>query len=601
MKHIDFKHVDLAGGYFAEKEKLNRKITIHAVYDRFFDTGRIGAFDFNWDESMGEEKKPHIFWDSDVAKWMEGAANILAKEEDADLEGKVEHLIDCIEEHIGEDGYFNIYHTVVDPAGRFSDRGHHELYCAGHLMEAALAYYEATGRDRFLKLMCRYADYIYRVFVVEDSAAFRTPGHEEIELALYKLYRCTGERKYFELMEFFLKQRGANEKDALTANRTCQVQDDAPALTLKVAKGHAVRATYLYAALADYAKETGDEAVKETCRTLFDDVVGKKMYLTGGIGSNPAGEAFTKPYDLPPDRAYTETCAAIGLMLFSERMLTLENDARYADVTERVLYNGILSGLSLDGKEFFYENPLEINLKKRARAYGAGNERYPISQRVEIFNCSCCPPNLNRVLSCLGGHVFGREGDTLYVNQYAPCRAADDGMTVRMETDYPKTGEVCVTASGVNKVAFRIPSWCGAFRINADYTMEKGYAVVENAGGAIRLSLEIKPFLVKANPLVYDVSGKCALQRGPVVYCAEGVDNPCESLHTLFLKKELSVTESEDERFGTVLDIAGYEASSPSLYESGDYDYRERTVRFIPYATFANRGESDMLVWFNAR
>ena len=340
MKTISFNNVDLLGGYLFDKQELNRKITINSVYDRFDDTGRIGAFNFDYTPDTPEELKPHIYWDSDVAKWMEGACYILTKHKNPDLEAKVDALVAKIKEHQCEDGYFNIHFTIVEPELRFTDRKWHELYCAGHLMEAAVAYAEATGKTDFLDCMEKYADLIHRVFVVEKSAGFSTPGHQEIELALIRMYLYTGKKKFLDLAKHFIDTRGAVEESW----KEDYNQSHLPVREQTEAVGHSVRAMYLYTGMAMLAKETGDEALANACKKLWNDTTLRKMYITGGLGSTPIGEAFSNPFDLPNDQAYTETCAGIGLMFFANAMLALENDAKYADVTERILYNGVQIG-----------------------------------------------------------------------------------------------------------------------------------------------------------------------------------------------------------------------------------------------------------------
>ncbi len=356
----------------------------------FFETGRIGAFNFDYVKDSGMSE-PHFFYDSDVAKWMEGVAYILEKNSAPDLEEKVDALVEKIKLNQGDDGYFNIYFTVVDPENRFKKRNYHELYCAGHLMEAAVAWAEITGKLDFLEAMERYADYIYKVFVEEKSAEFTTPGHEEIELALVRMYRFTGKKKYLDLAKFFVDMRGACEEPIADEYN----QSHLPVREQREALGHSVRAVYLYTGMAYLAKETEDTSLMPALHALFSDMTERKMYITGGLGSTDIGEAFTHPYDLPSDAAYTETCAAIGLVLFASAMLELENKSVYADVVERVIYNGLLSGLSLDGESFFYENPLEINLGDRFKNR-YGERRLPITQRKKSFGCSCCPPNIVR-------------------------------------------------------------------------------------------------------------------------------------------------------------------------------------------------------------
>lgn len=595
MKLFNFDKVELKNGYVYNKQELNRKITINSVYDRFYDTGRITAFDFKW--RNGDENKPHFFWDSDVAKWIEGAAYIISQHPDAELEKKIEWLIDRIEENQGHDGYFNIYFSVIDPANRFKNRDWHELYCAGHLFEAAVAYAEATGKERFLNCMEKYADYIYRVFVEEKSAAFTTPGHEEIELALVKMYRYTGKKKYLDLAAFFINERGTHEDEVTEYN-----QSYAPVREQKEALGHSVRAVYLYSAMADLAYELKDEALEKACKTLYSDMVNKKMYITGGLGSTYVGEAFTKPYDLPNEEAYTETCASIGLMFFCRRMMRLDNASTYADTIERAFYNGVMAGLSIDGKSFFYENPLEITLLDHfSNMYGT--KRYPITQRLECFTCSCCPPNINRLLPSLGDYIYGYEDDTLYINQFAGSMLDDGKIKCEIVTAYPVDGNVLVRAEGVSKVAVRIPSWCDSFRTESSYTMCGGYAVFENAG-EISVEFDMTPFAVCANVGVVKDAGKLCVQAGPIVYCAEAVDNG-ENLHALSISPEFGYSVSYDEKTGlNLLEIDGYRSENVTdkLYSRAAKESAVKKpvkIKLIPYSTFANRGETDMLTWIS--
>ena len=594
MELLDYRQVNLTDGYLASKEEMNRKITINAVYDRFYDSGRITAFEFN-------SKEVHYFWDSDVAKWMEGAAYILAKHPDEALQAKVEKLIDDIAAHQGTDGYFNIYFTVRERDKRFTNRDCHELYCAGHLFEAAVAYAEATGRDRFLKCMEKYADYIYKVFVEEHSAAFVTPGHEEIELALIKMYRYTKKKKYLDLAAFFINERGKRAED----ERGDYNQSHKPVREQTEAFGHSVRAVYLYTAMADLALELQDEALQKACKALYEDITKRKMYITGGIGSTCVGETFTRAYDLPNEEAYTETCAGIGLMFFCERMLALENCAAYADTIERVLYNGVLSGVSLDGKAFFYENPLEITLADHF-SNCFGTKRYPITQRVECFGCSCCPPNLNRLFPKLSEYVYGLDGDTLYVNQFAASELCTDGVTCVMQTSYPNDGKVHIKASGVKQLAVRFPAWCKSVKTDKPYREVKdGYMLFDNTD--VTVEFDMTPFAVRSSAKVWRDAGSLCVQAGPVVYCAESVDNG-ENLHKYLLSPDLCAKAHFEKAFGLkVLDVEAYElcdTAHDELYARADTEapvLTKTTLRMIPYSAFANRGESDMLVWFGRK
>lgn len=588
QKLFPLSAVTLHSGYLYEKQELNRRVTMSAVYDRFSETGRISAFDHTWKE--GEPNKPHIFYDSDVAKWMEGAAYILQKHpEETLLRERVESLIRAIESHQGEDGYFNSYFTVCDPTGRFRVRDNHELYCAGHLTEAAVAYAEATGDERFLRCMEKYVDYIYRVFVEEESAAFFTPGHEEIELALIRLYRYTKKEKHLALAKHFLDRRGVMPSEL---NDYCQ--SHMPVRRQREAVGHAVRATYLYAAMADLAAETGDREMAEACRALFEDIATHKMYVTGGIGSTWVGEKFTSPYDLPNADAYAETCAAIGLALFSTRMQQLDASAVYADVAERAFYNGALSGLSLDGKSFFYENPLEITL-----AGHAPGVRRPITQRLECFSCSCCPPNLNRILPQLERSLFALEGDTLYVNQFADATLNHGSIYCRMETDYPRSGQVKLTASGVGRIAVRLPSWSRHTETRPQNGRRRGqYLYFPNDGTPITVTFDMAPFLVYPNSRISDNAGKVCVQAGPIVYCAESVDNGSD-LQELILPHGVDLRLVPAPAFGlpTVETIGRRVNHTDHLYTRARPSTSAAHIRLIPYSCFANRGESDMRVW----
>lgn len=593
MTIADKRNVTLNSGFWFQKEELNRTTTINAVYEQFSITGRIKAFDFAWRD--GEEKRPHYFWDSDVAKWMEGAAYILAKHKDEVLENRVDELIEKIKTHQCHDGYFNIYFTNVEPSKRFTNRDWHELYCAGHLIEAAIACDE-IGKPTLLECMKKYITYIRKVFVEEKSASFATPGHEEIELALIRLYRHTSDKQYLDLAAHFINVRGTEDD----IERIDQNQSHIPVRDQKEATGHAVRAVYLYTAMAMLAEETGDNELLNACHALFENIVDKKMYITGGIGSLSIGETFTNAYDLPNDVAYAETCASIGMAFFCKAMMENEVDSRYADIIEREFFNGALSGLSLDGTRFFYVNPLEINLNEHFQNQCV-KAKFPITQRPEIFGCSCCPPNINRFLSSLAGYIFGTENDTLYVHQYAAATLSENGVSCTVKTNYPTSGNVKIKADGVSFVALRIPAWCEAFKINKAYEMKNGYAIVENNGDEIILDFEIKARAVYANPHVARDSYKVAITRGPVVYCAESVDNS-EELHKYSIKNDFKYDETHNTASGLPeLDITAHAlCDSDPLYSFSAPTKKDVVLHLVPYSFFANRGECDMRVWFNA-
>ncbi len=598
MNSVDFSKIKITGGFWKERQDLIRNVTVNAVYDRFLETGRFDAFKFDKNSPI----EPHFYWDSDVAKWIEGVAYLTMEKREPHLEKIVDDLVDLIEKNQDECGYFNIYHTVVEPQNRFKNRDHHELYCAGHLMEAAVAYFKATGKRKLLDLMCKYADYIEKRFKIDKDTAFVTPGHEEIELALVKMYEETGEIRYLELSKFFVDERG-KKLEGLTdwANETYH-QSHKPVREQFEAQGHAVRATYLYCAMADLALRYNDESLKNACERLFDDIVSHKMYITGGIGSSSAGESFSIPYDLPNLIAYTESCAAIGLVFFAHRMLLLTNDTKYSSVIERVLYNGFLSSFSLDGKAFFYCNPLEIipNLHKRDACTRYKTLQMPITKRQEVFECSCCPPNIVRFVPQIANYLYTYDQNAIYVHQFMESTASIniDGQDVVIEqkTSYPLNGKVRISVKGKRTMLYvRIPDFSDTY----EGKMDKGYAVFNiNDGEAIELNFDMKPKFIEANPLVAFDSGRAAVQRGPIVYCSEGYDNG-ENLRDIRLDKKGQLTEIMDTSLNALcLEATAYRRKSTgALYAPVSMEREKITVKLIPYYTFANRGESEMQVW----
>ena len=586
------------GGFWGEKQQRNATVTLQAVRDRFTETGRFAAWDFAWQE--GAPNRPHVFWDSDIAKWIEGVAYSIAHRPDPTLEAFVDALVDKLVAHQDEDGYFNSYFQQVEPAARWQRRQDHELYCAGHLMEAAVAYHKATGKDALLKAMCRYADYIDRVFRVEQSAAFRTPGHEEIELALARLYEHTGEERYLTLCRYFVDTRGTVKESQYDFAAAEYDQSHRPVRQQRTAEGHAVRALYLYAGMADVARLTGDEELLAACRGLFDNVTKRRMYVTGGVGSTSAGERFTYDYDLPNATAYAETCAAIALVYFARRMSRLDPDSRYADAAERALYNGVLSGVSLNGEQFFYVNPLELDPAQWRG--GWQNPVFPITRRPKVFECSCCPPNICRFLADIGEGVYTRRGDTLYVHHYMDSTCTDPAAPITQRTAYPYEGRVTLTYGGQEpaRLAMRIPGWCRRFTLTAPYTVEKGYAVVEvTPDTTVTLDMEMPVEYVEAHPDVAEDAGRVAVTRGPLVYCLEGADNG-RTLRDIRLDAAAPVTVEEHRTFGRILRIParrrvgrGFEG----LYRPAAAAFTPTTATLVPYHTFANREECEMLVW----
>ena len=614
MKTVDFipfQSVRLTDGFWKNRSDLNKNISLSNVRKRFEETGRFDALRFNYHKNG---KKPHYFFDSDVAKWMEAVAYLLEQDPESmrEHEALCEELIECMERAQRDDGYLNSEHQQIDPHLIFSNRDRHELYCAGHLIEAAIAYHKATGRDRFLNIMERYCALIERVFLVESSAGFMTPGHEEIELALIKLYRHTQNEKYLRMARFFLEMRGNNEKDKpIYEDNLFGSQDDIDIRHLESANGHCVRALYLYSGVADLAAETDDSLLFDNLEKVFADITNSKMYITGGVGSTPTTESFTVPFDLPNRTAYTESCCAVAMMMFASRMRRLSKQAKYGHLAERVLYNAMLSSTSLDGKSFFYENPLEIALEEYGREVAVPRKqrfRLPITERLEVFGCSCCPPNINRFFAHLGDYICVDEGDSICIEQYISAELNTPYGMLTITENYAKDGKARIVGCDytAQTISLRVPEWCKTLTVTLDGKsitpeVRNGYAYVSVCKDfTLDLDFGISLSFVSANPMVRDNVGRIALMRGPVVFCIEGVDNG-----TRLNRIEVSTTALADAV--EELDFHGlYSVSLPafrlkekaSLYFDADESATESIrIKCIPYFAFANRGKSDMQVW----
>ncbi len=598
MKNVPYDNVKITSGFWKEKQEMVANTTLKAVYNRFYDTKRFSALDCLWKE--GDPDMPHVFWDSDIAKWLEGLAYSLSFYEDRELEKIADESIEKILKNRDENGYYNSHFLVTGQ--RFTERNEHELYCAGHLMEAAVAYCNTTGKRELLDAMCKYADYIEKIFVKDKSAAFATPGHPEIELALVKLYEATGEKRYLELSKFFIDNHGTNDKDQELYDG-CNYhynQDEMPLRERSTADGHCVRALYLFAGMADIGKIYDDKELIAAAERCFENIVNKRMYITGATGSTCHGEAFTVDYDLPNRDAYAETCASIALAYFAHRMLKIAPKAKYADAVERVMYNGILAGVSMDGKSFFYENPLEIDVDfNNVNVSTRGGKHFPITQRKEVFDCSCCPPNVIRFIASVGEYAYTRNESTVFVHQYIASEAEFDGVKITQTTNYPSDGTVKFTITGDKKTfAFRLPSWCKDFEINQAYTLKDGYIYVEGVENEdIILKFGMPVRFIRANYRVHDCAGKVALMRGPVVYCLEGVDNG-KDLSAMRVDINTAATLGDTEFLVPNIETKGYrEKPCDCLYCDATDEYDEIKLKFIPYFAYANRGESDMAVW----
>ncbi len=612
QRSVSFTNVKVTDGFWNYRQRLNATTTMYAVYKRFDETGRFEAFRGYWRQGM---PKPYHGL-GDVEKWIESVAYLRALGECAELEEICDRTIDMIERMQMRDGYYNSWIQMSKPMERWTNRDYHEMFAMGHLIEAGVAYYEATGKDKLLGCARRAADHVYTVFVEEKSAAFFTPGHAEIELALVRLYRCTGEKRYLELSKHFIDERGMHGEERIppkygrfTFSNGMTDQTHAPVREQDTAVGHAVRATYLYSGMADIAYEYEDEALLGACRKLFDSIRSRRMYITGGIGSTYISEAFTIDYDLPNLTAYTESCAAIGLMMFARRMQMIDIDSKYADVIERVMYNGFLSPTSLDGNAFFYENPLETLPRLRYKEpHHEVPTRMPIIQRVEVFSTSCCPPNITRTMASIGDYLYTYNEDTVFVHQFMDSESEFDidGKTVKItqKTQYPARGSVKLTVEGADRIAVRIPAWCDKWSIKANgnklsVTPEKGYVYIP--AGDIELDFDMTPYAAEANPHVQDNAGRIAIMRGPVVYCLEAVDNG-EDLRDLHIDLDKPIEAGDCAFCGLpTLRASGWrrdpEDFGERLYRRAGGSRIEQELNFVPYFAFANRGETEMIIW----
>lgn len=613
MEHVLFANIQLRGGFWGHYEELVRRVTVPAIYRQF--TDRFRALHCN------KETPAHIYWDSDVAKWIEAAAYLTQTRREPELERIVDTAVDAIVRNQLPNGYFNSCYITQMPDKIFAIRDNHELYCAGHLMEAAIAYDRATGKHAFLDAMCRYADHIYTVFFLEKSAGFFTPGHEEIELALLKLAEYTDTEKYRELAAYFIEQRGKHPTEVCVSKEDAKgsvgdyyrwmTQSVQPVRQMTEAYGHAVRAGYLYTAMADLARQTGDKELLEVSKTLFRDIVDTKLGITGGVGAQIWGEAYGPAYRISSRESYNETCAAISLAMFAGELQRQEADSRYADVIERILFNGMLSGISLSGDGFFYENALEIDLRdfdlstrafepmNPAQHHNRGLLHSRRLQRAKVFTCSCCPPNISRMLASITRYMYSVEADTIYCHQFAASEASltllGQTATLKLETNYPCDGKLTYTYHGPDtKLAIRIPDWCSEYSGKT----EQGYAHFPvQDGSVLELELPMEIHFIEADPRVSETAGKFAVTRGPIVYCMEGIDNG-SNLWDITLSESGNITLLDSDYGVPALELAAFRRPAvKALYQQKRNAQIPCTAKLIPYFAFANRGITDMQIW----
>ncbi|MGN0552075.1 MAG: glycoside hydrolase family 127 protein [Oscillospiraceae bacterium] len=618
-----------ASGFIGKYQQLVRDTVIpyqHSVlWDNAPDTEKshvaanfINAGKALRGEDIGDGFYGMVFQDSDAAKWLEAAAYSLAAKPDEALEKQADELIDLIAAAQDKDGYLNTYFTIKDTDKRWTNllEGH-ELYCSGHMIEAACAYYEATGKRKILDVASRNAECIYNRFVAQNIKGW--PGHPEIELALLKLYRLTKNEHFLTLSKKFIDERGTDPsfyaEEAKKRNWSVWNSDPwsndyrqsgKPVREQTEATGHAVRAVYLYTGMADLASETNDKELFEACRRLWSNIVHQKMYITGGIGSTAMGEAFTVDYDLPSDTAYSETCAAIGLVFFGSRMLENEIKGEYGDIMELAFYNTVLAGMQLDGKRFFYVNPLEVD---PGISGVACTHTHDLPIRPKWYACACCPPNVARLIGSIGTYAYGENADTAYCHLFAAGNVNfKNGMTLECITNYPYDMTVKYKVSGNGRLAVRIPSWSRSYTISVNRTdhsptPENGYVYININGSAdIELVFDGTPSFVRASCKVPRLAGMTALMRGPLVYCFEGVDNGKVSELRIDRSAVPEVGEFDPDFLGgtTKLTVKAERITDcGDLYTSEPEQCVPCEATAVPYYTWGNRGENEMRVWMN--
>lgn len=687
---IPWTDVKITGEFWQRRQAINRKVTLPAEYAQCRQTGRLDAMkglykpdktgrDILLDRANGAEigiyhpggkitytslaelenlsvedlkeraPRPHHYWDSDVAKWIEAMSYSFSHEPNPAMEQVIDQIVDDYESMQMDDGYLNTYFSYVEPGQRWTNVSTmHELYCAGHLTEAAVAYYQATGKRKFLDIICRYIDHIDTRFGPERDKLHGYPGHQELELALVKLYRVTGNETYLRLSKYFIDERGRQPlyfdieeernsrgpnpsrrygknriiRDFLAAGPHAQKQSHLPVREQKTAEGHAVRLMYQLCGMTDVAVETGDEGLLAACKTLWEDVTRRKMYVTGGVGAEQQGERFAFSYHLPNERAYSETCAAIGLVMWASRMLQPEANREYADVMERALYNSVISGVSITGDKFFYANHLASHPKVYENQVERQTRMFPVRQ--SWFPVSCCPPNLARLTESVGGYAFSKSEDTVYCHLYMDSSITLElrggKVDLEMRTAYPTEETVRLTVNPARasefSLALRIPAWCRNPWLRIDDSahsisgLEKGYLHLNrlwSPGDKVELVLPMEPFLLEAHPAVRMNCGKVAIQCGPLVYCLEEEDNGSNLADILLDADSALAVRYEPDLLGGVRIVTAkakrrrLDRWDGALYRPAGSEYEDCEIKAIPYYLWSNRSPGEMLVWIRYR
>ncbi len=615
---LGLDEVQIERGMWAKRQAVNREQALTHGFRMLEAAGNFENLRIAAGQATGTYRGP-VFMDSDVYKWLEAAAYEIARAPSEALGADIETTLRLVEAAQGEDGYLNSHYQVAEPGRRWTDFAHgHELYCAGHLFQAAVAHHRATADDRLLHVARRFADYLSGVFGPGQRMA--TPGHPEIEMALVELYRETGERRYLTLAGCFVEPRGRGWLGPGRYNSSAYYQDRVPVREATEIEGHAVRALYLTTGLADLYLETGDAAVAAALERQWHDLVAHKLYVTGGVGARHLAESFGQPYELPNDAAYCETCAAIASVMWNWRMLLATGHSRFADLMERTLYNAVLCGVSLDGERYFYVNPLASNGAPEHLSRGG-------CRRKEWHRVACCPPNVMRLLASFGHYLATCGGGGVQVHHYVPARIVSElaprqTVALRMEGEYPWDGRIRLTVEdgpdAVWTLSLRVPSWCdGTARARVNGTAADaavgadGYLRLERiwkGGDTVQLELPMSIRLIEAHPRIEATRGCVAIERGPFVYCIEHADHPGLRVSDLEIDTSAPLTARwEPDLLDGVMAIrgTGYEVDTNvwdgqlyRLLEPGAPLPRKRLeVTAIPYFAWANREAGAMRVW----
>ncbi|MEV5436637.1 beta-L-arabinofuranosidase domain-containing protein [Streptomyces sp. NPDC052682] len=607
-------------GFWHARREVNARVSLPQGPELLESAGNLHNLRIAAGTARGEFQGAYPFVDSDVHKWLEAASWQLAQGGQEDLAAHVDRVIGLVAAAQQPDGYLNTWFQLREGGKRYTDlRWGHELYCAGHLIQAAVAHHRSTGRPELLDVAVRFADHIDSVFGPPGSGKplDGVDGHPEVETALVELYRETGERRYLDLAGYFVDRYGHG---LLGGEAYCQ--DRVPLRAAETVEGHAVRQLYLLAAAADLATETGDAELREAAERLWHAMTTTKTHLTGGVGAHHDQEDFGDPYELPNERAYCETCAAIASIQWSWRMALLTGRARYSDLIERTLYNGFLAGVSLDGERWLYVNPLQV---RDGHTDPGGDQS---ARRTRWFRCACCPPNVMRLLASLEHYLSSSTEDGLQIHQYVTGTYTADGIRVRAATDYPWHGTIALTVEETPAdrswtLSLRIPQWAGDFRVRCggetyDGPAEDGWLRLERSwapGDQVVLELPLEPRLTAADPRVDAVRGCVAIERGPLVYCLEQVDHPGGGLDDIVLDttRPLAVKHRPDLLGGVTTVVAagrrrhlpdpGWWPYSPAGTSAGTADASARhdgdpvELTAVPYYAWANRDDGSMRVW----